>query len=330
MKVKPRKGGRLLRRAVTISAYAVAWLILSSSMPLWLLAASVVGLTRGRSFVLLRLLIFAWFYFGFELIALVLVALVFVFLRPGESRTRALYALQAWWASVNLGAAQQLLGLRITVDGADLGVPGPCILMIRHASILDTLLPCTYVQRPHGFRVRYVVKQELLVDPCIDIVGNALPNYFIDRSGDRVAELEGMRTLVRDLGTDGVLLFPEGTRFSPEKRRRALDKLAAEGDAFATEARALTHVLPPKPGGVLTLLDALPDVDCVFVAHSGLEDFAEIRHLWSGEVVGKSVRVKLWRIPGNDIPTGDPERLHWLYGEWKKVDAFVKNELKTP
>jgi len=29
-----------------------------------------------------------------------------------------------------------------------------------------------------------VLKQELLFDPCIDIVGNALPNDFVDGSGE--------------------------------------------------------------------------------------------------------------------------------------------------
>ena len=156
-------------------------------------------------------------------------------------------------------------------------------------------------------------------------MGNALPNYFVDRTGSTPRELDGLRSLVSDLGTDGVLIFPEGTRFSPQKRARALEKLDAQASPVRDSAHALTHVLPPKPGGVLTLLDALPGVDCVLFAHTGLESFAKIKDLLSGEVVGSKVRIRLWRIPSQRIPEGADERLRWLYTEWAKVDAFVRN-----
>jgi 1-acyl-sn-glycerol-3-phosphate acyltransferase len=328
MKVKPRKGGRLRRRTITIGIYALGWLLLTATWPLWLIAGLVIGAVRRKHFIVLRLLIFGWFYLGYELVALVLIAGVFVTKR-GEIRDEGLYALQAWWASVNLAVASWLLRLRFEVDDADVAIPGPSILLIRHASILDTLLPCTFVQRPTGFRVRYVLKQELLFDPCIDIVGNALPNYFIDRTGDKRAELEGIRDLVTDLGTSGVLIFPEGTRFSREKRCKALKRLEDRGFPLMDEARAMTRVLPPKPGGVLTLLDALPNVDCVFFAHTGLERFARIENLLDGSVVGSNVRAKLWRVSRAVIPSAEDERLRWLFSEWSKMDAFVRNEVET-
>jgi 1-acyl-sn-glycerol-3-phosphate acyltransferase len=327
--VKPSKKGPGRRRVITVSIYALAWMILSVLSPIWIALALLIGLLRRRSFVILRLLIFAWFYFAFELVALVLVAGIFLTRRRGEARDSRLYALQAWWAMVNLSVAQRLLGLDIQVDGTELAVPGPSIFLVRHASILDTLLPCAYVQRPYGFRVRYVLKQELLFDPCIDIVGNALPNYFVDRGGDTQAELDGIRLLAENLGTDGLLMFPEGTRFSLEKRERALQRLARDGSELLPRARALSHVLPPKPGGVLALLDALPGVDCVFFAHSGLESFAKIKNLLSGEIVGSTVRVQLWRVDARDIPKDDADRLHWLYSEWAEVDAFVGNVAET-
>lgn len=327
--LKPAKGGPVRRRVVTISIYASSWLMLTVLSPVWILLTLLVGIARRRSFILLRLFGFAWFYLGLELIALVLVAWTFVTRPKGEPRLESLYRLQAWWASLTLNVAQKLLRLDIVIDGADCAVPGPSILLIRHASILDTLLPCMYVQRPYGFRVRYVLKQELLFDPCIDIVGNALPNYFVDRDGDTPRELEGVRRLVENLGNDGVLIFPEGTRFSPQKRQKALSKLAARRAPLHDAAQGLTHVLPPKPGGVLALLDALPNVDCVFFAHTGLESFAKIKDLLSGDVVGTTVRVQLWRVDAREIPRTDDERLRWLYTQWERVNAFVRNPIDT-
>jgi 1-acyl-sn-glycerol-3-phosphate acyltransferase len=195
---------------------------------------------------------------------------------------------------------------------------------MRHASILDTLLPSVYVQGPAQWRVRYILKQELLFDPCLDIVGNALPNYFVDRTGDRLREFDGIRALSQDLGDEGVLIYPEGTRFSPEKLTRARRRVRHQDPELASAAEALTHVLPPRPGGVLTLLDALPEVDCAIVAHRGLESFEKIKDVLSGSVIGAVVRGKVWRVRRSDIPTSDRERIRWLCEQWTLVDAFVK------
>ena len=73
------------------------------------------------------------------------------------------------------------------------------------------------------------------------------------------------------------------------------------------------------------MFDALPGVDCVVLAHSGLERFSKIVTLLDGAVVDSVVRVKLWRIAADEIPKDDRERLRWLYGQWEKVDEFVKN-----
>lgn len=326
--IKPPKQGAVRRRLVTISGYAASWVLLTVLAPVWLPLALLVGAWRKKSFIVLRLLGFGWFYLGLELLALVLIAGTFV-ARRGNARAEALYRLQAWWATLNLRLAQRLLRLRVEVQGAHVAVPGPVILLIRHASILDTLIPCVYVQRPYRLRVRYVLKQELLVDPCIDIVGNALPNYFVDRSGDIPKELANLRALVADLGTEGVLIFPEGTRFSAEKRVKALAKLDAQASPMREAAHALTRVLPPKPGGVLTLLDALPNADCVVLAHTGLESFAKIKDLLSGRVVGSTVRIRLWRVPASEIPPGTDERLRWLYAQWGKVDAFIRSPVES-
>lgn len=324
--VKPEKQRPARRRLMTISLYAAAWVLLTLLAPVWLVAGIVIGAIRRRSFVALRLLIFAWFYFGIAIAALLRLGTAFVFLlrKPHELHTR-LFRLQQWWAAAILRIASRLLGLDIQIEDADAALPGPTILLMRHASILDTLLPSVYVQGPAQWRVRYILKQELLFDPCLDIVGNALPNYFVDRTGDRQRELDGIRALSRDLGEEGILIYPEGTRFSAEKLVRARRRVREQDPELASEVEALTHVLPLRPGGVLTLLDALPEVDCAFFAHRGLESFEKVKDVLSGSVVGAIVRGKVWRVRRSDIPTTDRERIRWLYEQWALVDAFVKH-----
>ena len=325
--VKPKKERPVRRRAITISLYIVAWVLLTLLAPAWLVAGFVIGAIRRRSFVTLRLLIFAWFFFGIAMVALVRLTVVFTFLRGRPEQLQArLFRLQQWWANAILKAASRLLELDIEIEDADAALPGPTILLMRHASILDTLLPSVYVQGPTQWRVRYILKQELLFDPCLDIVGNALPNYFVDRTGDRPREFEGIRALVKDLGDDGVLIYPEGTRFSAEKLVRARKRLREQAPELAPAADALTHVLPPRPGGVLTLLDALPDVDCAILVHQGLEGLQKVKDVFSGSVIGSTVRGKVWRVRRSDIPATDEERIRWLYEQWSRVDAFVKDD----
>jgi 1-acyl-sn-glycerol-3-phosphate acyltransferase len=61
----------------------------------------------------------------------------------------------------------------------------------------------------------------------LDIVGNRLANCFVRRnSGDSDREIAAVQRLMEDLGpNDGVLIYPEGTRFTEAKRRRILDHL---------------------------------------------------------------------------------------------------------
>ena len=197
---------------------------------------------------------------------------------------------------------------------------------MRHASVLDTLLPAAIVSRRTGLRLRYVMKRELLWDPCLDVVGQRLPNAFVRRGrGGAAEEIERVCELARDLGPrDGVLLYPEGTRFSAARRERVLARLAASADAKHLErARALHHVLPPRLGGALALLDAAPGVDVAIGAHAGLEPLRTLADLWSGALLGRRIELAFWRIPAASIPTGRADRVEWLYDQWQRVDAWL-------
>lgn len=324
--VKPRKERRVQRRLLTISLYVTAWILLTLLAPAWAVAGAIVGMVRRRSFVTLRLLVFAWVFFGTAIVALLRLTMAFTLLRakPDELTTH-LFELQRWWSTTLLQSASRILRLQIEVENVEAAIPGPSILLVRHASILDTLLTSVYVQAPTHWHVRYILKQELLFDPCLDIVGNALPNYFVDRTGNRQREFEGIRKLVEDLGRDGVLIYPEGTRFSPSKLAHSQRRARKQNPGLTQAIDALTDVLPPRPGGVLTLLEALPGVDCVLFAHCGLEGLEKVKDVLSGSIIGAVVRGRLWRVPRSEIPDTDRERIRWLFEQWAVVNAYVKS-----
>jgi len=311
------------RRIMTVSACLVLWVLLTALAPLWIPVAFLVGVVRRCSFVVLRLLMFFWVYLAIELMGLVAATGIYLITpRNIERRHGLFFSLECWWGGSLFDWLSRFLSLSTSIEGDEQILPGPVLVFMRHASLIDTALPVAFISRAKGLRLRYVFKRELLVDPCIDVAGHASPNYFIDRGGSAQAELAGVRKLADHLGDEGVLLYPEGTRFTERKKRIALKRLAKTHPELVTMAESFKHSLPPKAGGALTLLDAAPQADVLIVAHRGLEGLAEVTDLLSGAVVGQKVEIRIWRINAADIPQGEARR-RWLFDWWKRVDDFV-------
>jgi 1-acyl-sn-glycerol-3-phosphate acyltransferase len=144
--------------------------------------------------VILRLLMFFWVYLATELVGLVAAAGIYL-ITPGniERREDLFFRLECWWGSSLFGWICRFLSLSTSIEGEDQILPGPVLVFIRHASIIDTAVPVALISKPTGLRLRYVFKRELLVDPCIDVAGHASPNYFIDRGGSSHEELAGIQ-----------------------------------------------------------------------------------------------------------------------------------------
>lgn len=315
-----------LRRLVTIPIVYLLLALMTALLPALMAAAVLVDIGRWLSdrtpWVGVRMLLFSWVYLIGE--AWAIVALGAVALLPRSPELAATYRLQMVWAGWNLEAVRILFGLEMVVEGAESVVPGPIVILSRHASLIDTLIPANFVTRPHGVRLRYVLKRELLLDPAIDIAGNRLVNAFIDRAaGDSKSERAAIRTLASGMGEDdGILIYPEGTRYSDAKREKYVSRLVNRDGAVGDIARGLRRVLPPRPGGTLALLEATA-ADVVVLAHRGLEGFARVKDIWSGGLVGSTVNARFWRVPRSDIPEERGSRVEWLFSVWSEIDEWV-------
>jgi len=303
-----------------------------AAAPIWLVLTVVVDVLRRSNGVALRSAALVTVYLSCEIVGIAVSGALWVWrvLRQIEPErwTDLHFRLEVWWGTTLFRSVVWIFGLRVKVEGdADLG-RGPYVLLLRHSSTADTLIASALVSWPYGVRLRYVLKREHLWDPCLDIVGNRVPNAFVDRSSDDVAqEVRRVQELARDLGArDGVLIYPEGTRFSAVKRTRVLDRLELSGDARMLEyAKSLAAVLPPRPGGTLGLLDATHESDVIVCAHTGFEGTASLGDIWKGALVNRVVRIHFRRIPRSEIPTDRESRIAWLLEEWKRVDAWVES-----
>lgn len=320
---------RYARRAITIPFVVLSLVAVLAALPLLLPVAFVVDLPRAagrRSFVTLRVVLFGVCFLVTEVLGLALLLGVWISSlgrpRLREART---WPVQRWYTAMHYRALRSLFRLRFEVEGAETASPGPLLVLVRHASIIDSLVPAVFIANAHRMRLRYVLKRELLVDPCLDLAGHWLPNRFVARDGaDTASEVEAVRELKSGLGPDeGVLLYPEGTRFTPAKRRRVLERL--DGAARERAAR-LQHLLPIRPGGALALLDAPPACDVLLIGHHGLEGFAHVADIMRGALVGSTVRLRFWRVPASSIPAGADARRAWLAEEWQRIDDWLSSE----
>jgi len=325
------------RRALTIPLVATLAALAWATLPLWLATlAALDGLrptpARGSR---VRMTLMMLTYLTGEVLGLLGAGAIWLATLGGHLGGAARYVqahavLQRWWTFALFTCGRRLLRLKVHVQGAEAASQGPFLLLVRHSSAADTLLAAAVVANPHKILLRYVLKRELLVDPCLDVVGQRLPNAFIRRGGSSTqSEVAAVASLARGLDRgSAVLIYPEGTRFSPKMRLAAIQVLRDKGRPdLAERAEAMPAVLPPKPAGVLALLDAAPGTDVVFLDHAGLEFHGSLADLWRGALLDRTLHVRLRRLAAAEIPSSNREL--WLYDAWRATDAFVQEHRAT-
>ena len=302
--------------------------LLLALLPVWLPLAALLDLARGRTRLpVARLLMFALGWTLLESGAMVAVAALWL---VGRSHDRPIhYALQRWWAARLMATLRVTTGIRVEASGLESFEPSPVIMLCRHASLADSLVSAWVVTTLAGLHPRYVLKRELLFDPCLDIVGNRLPNHFLDRgAADSGPELAALTALTTDLDSgDVAIIFPEGTRASAAKRTRALERLTERDPLRAQRLAGLRHLLPPRPAGAVALLAGHPTADVVIAWHTGfdgLDTFSGIlRHLARPPT---PVRFVARRVARGDVATGN-DFIAWLDDAWLQADLAVQRML---
>lgn len=327
------------RRAASLSGVAAAAVGLIVLAPLLLPALAVADLLRARlRLPLIRLYLFGICWAWLEIAGVT--AATGLWLTGHRHDVRVHYRLQAWWADRLMGALRVTCGLEAEVDGVEALQPGPTVLLVRHASLADSLLTAWAITSAAGtglapMRPRVVMKRELLVDPCLDVVGNRLPNCFVDRSAaDSLPELAAIAQMADGLATgDVAVIFPEGTRANPTKRQRALARIAGSDPQRAQRLAPLSHLLPPRPAGAAALLRATPDAEVCVGWHIGFEGLDTFSGIIAALGLPRStVRLCFRRLERAQMPPAGPadadgrppaDFVRWLDETWLELDADV-------
>src|SRR6185503_14502844 len=82
---------------------------------------------------------------------------------------------ESWWADWNKRAMGRIYDIDYVIEGSELLRDGPTIMLMRHASINDTILPIALITHPHQVRLRIVLKAELRNVPVVDVMSRMVP-----------------------------------------------------------------------------------------------------------------------------------------------------------
>lgn len=315
---------RLRRRAVSVTAVSVAAVSLTLTAPLWVAGGALVDLALARRRLpTVRLLAFGTAWCWLEVAGVSRAVGLWLIGRAADRDAH--YALQRWWITRLMGALRRTTGIRVDATGAECLSPGPVVMVCRHVSLADSLLSAWVISDVARMNPHYVLKRELLSVPNLDVVGNRLPNCFIDRDADDAqAELDRLRAAAGQLGpSDVMVIFPEGTRATPAKRARAVDKIAVVSPHRAEVVGRLRHLLPPRPGGTLAILAGQPEADVVVAWHAGfdgMDSFGGIHRALRRPP--PPVRFRMERIARHQLPADDQLEA-WLDDLWVDTDQRI-------
>ena len=333
-----KTGDRVQRLVKGVGIEAGGLVALTVLFPLVLAGAAIVDLAlwtvRRKPWMAVRLVAYAWWFLFGEVRCFALLVGVWVITggplgRRSLARRRLVYDLRIHWTRSHLAGVRVLFGMTFEVEGIEHAGPGPVLILIRHASIIDNLLSDAVVGHAHGMGLRFVIKRELEMLPVIDLGSRWVPTVLVKRgSGETDAETAKLRRLAERVGDgEGFVIYPEGTRHTDAKLARAQEIIAERRPDLAPLANRLRHVLPPRLGGPLALLEATRGTDVVLFGHVGLDGFEYIRDIWAGGLVGTTVRMRFWRFPAAEIPRGEQELTEWLYARWHTLDDWVGEQL---
>jgi 1-acyl-sn-glycerol-3-phosphate acyltransferase len=309
-------------------------------------AAAAVGalvwpLTPRRR--VLRVCSFAGVYFGIELVVLTRCGWLWVKRAvgrgDGEGWVEAHQALLGWTLNVILRAGRAFFGFRLELteppDTESLAGSRPVLVLARQGGPRDTFALVRLLSAHYRRRCRIVVKEALALDPALDVLLGRLGCVFVSGTGmegttDRIA------AVAAQLGpAEALLLFPEGGNWTPDRhdaavrrvrgrrRRPGRGSAGSRGDRPFQAAETLEYLLPPRAGGVLACLTAAPDLEVVFVAHTGLEELVTVGQVWAHLPLRIPMSVRWWKAGSRPLSGDRQAGEDWLETEWAIMDEWI-------
>jgi 1-acyl-sn-glycerol-3-phosphate acyltransferase len=228
-----------------------------------------------------------------------------------EAVYRLAVNIDTWWIL-------NVLGIELEIDD-DLQVLGILsatdspVVMCNHQSWFDIFLLQTLISG-RGPILKFLIKVELLWVPVLGWICLALNFPRLSRKGDaksRSKDLRSVESASLRLADDpgGLLIFPEGTRFSQEKR----------GNSDSPHQ----HLLQPKSGGLTVIQRSMPeDTNVLDISIRYNRGDMNCWRCMSGAVDEIYVKVESFQM--RDVQ----DVTEWLNKRWAVKDSWLASQKK--
>lgn len=242
------------------------------------------------------------------------------------------------WFTMLIGNCEHPGGFTLRVTGDVFRSDETAIIVCNHRSWIDTVALFSLARQVgRNGDVKFLAKKSLLLFPVFGLIGAVTDSVvFIERSAQRATE--AMSKVYRRL-TDArradlpfwLIIYPEGTRRTPEK-------LAAARDfAKKRDLRALDHLLQPRTKGFVSATQALRGTaGAVYDVTVAYGDNAEeevrpsfLEMYFTTAVRQRVVHVHQRRIPLDCVPAEEEEAKLWVYKLFEQKDALIDGYYKN-
>lgn len=314
------------RRFLTTPGWLFLAVLLPLLLPVVIPVTALYDLVTRNRLSTSRTALFFTYFFVLESLGLTIAFWLWIQHKCGMSEDdyeRANRKLQRWWARGLFWGTIRIFSMDVDIQGLEeLEDERPAVVLSRHASTLDTMLPIAVVRQLKYYR--FVIKSELLTDPTLDYCAQRFPNVFVRRGSDNPDfEIQKVLALGKELGdNEAVVVYPEGTRFTPQKRARLLEKFKDDEEMLPV-TESLENTLPPLREGGVKLLESTPDCDVVFIAHRGIDGAAAMSDLIKGRLTENYLEISIWRHPADSVPREPDEIREFMVENWQRIDRFI-------
>ena len=201
----------------------------------------------------------------------------------------------------------RVVGVKFKVTGELPDHPAP-IILVNHQTWFD-IPTMQHAVTQKGPILRFLVKRQLIWVPLVGWICYALNFPRLNRglgedarAKDYAAIQAASDTLTKERGA--LLIFAEGTRFTPEKHRN--------------QNSPYQHLLMPRPGGLKIALSAVPAatpvVDVTIDYGGGDTNFWRCLH-----GANRDIRVVIRNYLAGDIS----DAREWLDARWREKDGLL-------
>ena len=326
----------LARRSFTIGLLPIALVIIGLYFVISIPLGFFLEVNRKNPTRHTRLALMLFWYLLLELLG-VLIALILWFgtffgYKMNSNRSQYVHAsVQYFWVTSVLRGATFFLRTRVRFPKSIPLPNGPYVIAAQHSSFFDALIPTILVGKYcKNVIPRHVLKSELLLSPSLDIYGNRLPNQFVSReSGNAEQEIAGIKSLAKDLASNALIIFPEGTFYTEHRFKRIIERIAETDSGRADRVRGLKNLLPIKPGGITAMLTASPESGLYLVAHRGFEPFGSFKQILANIPFDNPVEIFVKFVPSIKIPREKKALLEFIDCEWLALDTWLESKVMS-